>query len=60
MSWFRTILGQVFASGLREHQRLFDLCIKTCEQQAGSRYWECVELCHRHFNEVMPYEVEAG
>lgn len=58
MSWFRTILGQVFASGLREHRKLFDLCIKTCEQHAASKYWECAELCHYHFNEVIPYEVE--
>jgi hypothetical protein len=59
MSIFNSILSEVYASGLRRLSELFNLCVNTCEKSAGSRYWECVDMCHRHFNIAITYSVET-
>jgi len=52
-------LSEVYASGLRRLSELFNLCVNTCEKSAGSRYWECAEFCHKHFNIATTYSVET-
>jgi len=59
MSIFNSILAEVYASGLRRLSELFNLCVNTCEKSAGSRYWECAEFCHKHFNIATTYTVES-
>ena len=60
MGVFDYILAEVYASGLRRLSELFNMCVNACEKSAGSRYWECAEFCHRHFNVAAPYTIEAS
>lgn len=53
----RSVLAEVYASGLKRLSELFDMCINTCAKT--EKYWECVDMCHRHFNIAMAYSVEV-